>query len=405
MRIGMVLQTAFPPDIRIEKEIRSLSRSHAIALLCSTPSDQPTKESWSGIDIYRLIRGRQRLRGQFSIMRNRFSLDWKNALEQFIREFSPDVLHVHDLPLVGTTLDVATAFEIPVVADLHENYPAMLQETKRIPLHEIRSLGRLVSRFTVSIKRWLEYEKATVQKCDQVIVVVEEAKSRLESLGLDPERIHVVGNYEETNGREPRTMEQAGGGSEEGFTLIYAGGFDTTRDLNTVVRACSLLSKQELPDLLIHLVGGKGAALTEVRDLAAKLGVEDRVATTGWVTQLEVESIVSRASVGLVPHVKSAHTDNTIPHKLFQYMWRKLPVIVSNCAPLERIVSESRCGLIYESGDAESLARAIREMYENRGTSLKMGENAHTAVAMKYNWDQAASVLSDVYTRLGKPNN
>ena len=106
------------------------------------------------------------------------------------------------------------------------------------------------------------------------------------------------------------------------------------------------------------------------------------------------------ADVGLVPHVKNAHTDATVPHKLFQYMWRRLPVIVSNCAPLERIVREADCGLVYPSGDSQALARCLTEMHGRGDRVDSMGEAGHNAVAQKYNWDKAGEALLEVYRGL-----
>ena len=102
--------------------------------------------------------------------------------------------------------------------------------------------------------------------------------------------------------------------------------------------------------------------------------------------QEDAEILMERADVGLVPHVKSPHTDSTIPHKLFQYMWRKLPVIVSNCSPLERIVKEAKCGYVYPSGDHVALSAQIKNLYKNSDLRMNFGMSGHLSVKDKYNW-------------------
>jgi len=69
-----------------------------------------------------------------------YSKHWERAIENFLTSFSVDVLHVHDLPLLGTALLVGKRHRTPVVADLHENYPAMLEEGQKVQLTRIRSL-------------------------------------------------------------------------------------------------------------------------------------------------------------------------------------------------------------------------------------------------------------------------
>ena len=70
-----------------------------------------------------------------------------------------EVLHVHDLPLVGVALAVAKKYGIKVVADLHENYPAMLRENTRVPFHRIRNLGNLALKLFFSEKKWRTFEE------------------------------------------------------------------------------------------------------------------------------------------------------------------------------------------------------------------------------------------------------
>jgi len=111
---------------------------------------------------------------------------------------------------------------------------------------------------------------------------------------------------------------------------------------------------------------------------------------------------MDKAQVGLVPHVKSAHTDSTVPHKLFQYMVRRLPVIVSNCTPLKRIVYSAGCGLVYQSGDSQSLADCLRDIHQDPVAAKKMGEAGYAAVKEKYNWEKAGECLLGVYDELVK---
>jgi glycosyltransferase involved in cell wall biosynthesis len=138
----------------------------------------------------------------------------------------------------------------------------------------------------------------------------------------------------------------------------------------------------------------------QLREHAKALGILDRVELTQWLPRPEAERLMSEADVGLVPHAKSEHTDSTVPHKLFQYMWRRLPVIVSNCRPLQRIVQETGCGLIYKSGDPQSLADCLGEMYAREDRMTTMGAAGHSAVRDKYNWDVAGQALLSVYDQL-----
>jgi glycosyltransferase involved in cell wall biosynthesis len=101
----------------------------------------------------------------------------------------------------------------------------------------------------------------------------------------------------------------------------------------------------------------------------------------------------------VIPHLRNDHTDTTIPHKLFHYMVLGRPVLTTDCHPLERIVGETRCGLVVPSGNAEEMARAAASLSEP-DLRARMGEAGRRAVAAGYNWEHDAGVLIDLYREL-----
>ncbi len=402
MRIGMVLLTEFPPDIRVEKEHMTLNEHHDVFLLCPRRGNQAAAEQWNGLGIRRVFSPGQRWRGQLSLMSRQASALWEAQIERFATDIEADVLHVHDLPLLGPALHVATRLNLPVVADLHENYPALLEVSRGRPWYELPSFGALASRLLVSISRWRDYESRVVPKADRVIVVIEEAAERLVGMGISKERIAVVGNYATFDTESDSDPPSPPSGElNSRLSVVYAGGFGETRDLETVLDAVAILPDAVRAGMHVQLVGGMGRDLTHLERHAARLGVGDYVTLTQWLPRKEAELLMSKADVGLVPHVKSAHTDATVPHKLFQYMWRRLPVVVSNCAPLERIVRDAGCGFVYESGNAQSLAERLGEMHALGDRRASMGAAGREAVLQTYNWSSAGKALLDVYRSIG----
>lgn len=402
MRIGMILPGRFPPDIRVEKEFDTLKAEHEIFLLCLRRGEQPVRENWRGMEIHRAFSRAQRWWSQWNLMTRCYSGAWEAAIKEFMAAVRPDALHVHDLPLLGPALKAATNPRVPVVADLHENYPAMLEVTLKVPLHRITSLGSLASRLAVSVPRWRTYEESVVPQAHRVIAVVEEARDRLVRMGVRAENVSVVGNYatlDEVQNRDSAAAPAAGPDKSR-LRVVYAGGFGPTRDLITVLNAVKSLPGQMRSTIDVKLIGGTGRDLSQLSQHAADLGIEESVTLLQWLPRPEAERLMLEADVGLVPHVKSAHTDATVPHKLFQYMWRRLPVIVSDCAPLERIVRETDCGFVYPSGDSGALANCLSKMHDRQDRADTMGEAGHRAVAQKYNWDTAGETLLEIYRSL-----
>lgn len=146
--------------------------------------------------------------------------------------------------------------------------------------------------------------------------------------------------------------------------------------------------------------GGDENYSGQLKQMARELGIEAYVEFCGWVSFKLVPSYVVASKVGVIPQGASEHTNTTIPHKLFQYMSLKRPVIVSDCVPLARIVQEVNCGAVFRSDDSEDLAGVIEQMICDGKRRLSQGERGYCAARDKYNWAYDGAVLRTVYNRL-----
>jgi glycosyltransferase involved in cell wall biosynthesis len=254
----MLLQHAFPPDIRVENEAASLlAAGHDVHLLCSEDRRgaaelPPTLDelvvhavpnTWN-----QLPRWKRRLMNAPLLWF--LNVYWVREIAALARrEGRFDAIHVHDLPLVRTGRRAAKKMGTSVVADLHENYPMALEYYRRG-----RTFTR-IARFRRSPRRWERYERRSVPSCDAVIAVVDEMKTRLVSLGVAEEKIAVVENYVDVDRflsypRDPGPATRFAGR----FVIGYAGVFGHTRGLDMAIRAMKRVVR-ELPDATMLLVG------------------------------------------------------------------------------------------------------------------------------------------------------
>lgn len=393
MRIGMVLQTTFPPDIRVEKEAKALLEAgHRIFLLTSKTDIQAREESLNGIEVRRCV-PLSKILGLSKVLLylTHNSAPWKKAIETFIQENKIEVLHVHDLPLLRVAVEIARKYKIQVVADLHENYPAAV-----FAWSEGRPFfSKCAYTLFHYLCNWRRYEKDLLLKVARILVVVEEAKSRIvKEYSLDPSRITVVSNTEDIDSFGSLALDAAIQKEHAGkFVISYVGGFGHHRGLDTAIHAMKEV-REQIPHALLLLVGGRGSEKEQMELLAKRLGLSSNVLCVGWVPFEKIPSYIAVSSICLVPHRKNPHTDTTLPHKLFQYMLMKKPVVVSDCAPLERIVSETKCGLVFLAGDPSDLASRVIDVWKN---PQGYGENGYRAVVEKYNWGKEAKKLMELY--------
>lgn len=396
MHILMVLDQTFPPDARVENEARSLiDAGFEVTLLSIAPDERPAQERHHGIRVVRdrLSGGlRNKMRGLSGTV-PLYSWYLARRIEQLHAQTPFDVLHMHDLYLFGGGLRAGRHLGLPVVGDLHENWVEALKHyawSTRFP-------GRLV----VSIPRWERLEKAWVRAVDRLIVVIEEAAERNRALGVPDERITVVPNTVQLGVFDDYDVDEAlVARMRSPFTIVYTGGFDVHRGLFSVLDAMPRVV-EAVPGARLYLVGD-GRIYDELVAHAAALGLGEAVQFEGWQPQERIKSYIAGADVGLVPHLKTVHTDATIPHKLFHYMYLEKPVVVSDCRPLERIVRETAAGLVYPAGEAGALAAALIRLAGDPGEAAAMGARGRAAVLDRYHWDATARGLVALYRGLAE---
>ena len=393
MNIGMVLEVPFPPDVRVENEARALVQAgHTIHIFSIGFGNNARREKFAEhIFLYRLKMNRwlyNKIR--VSILRFPFynSL-WLRFLKKISTNLHLNAVHVHDLPLAKVGKALADEKEIPFVLDLHENYPAGLKVWK----HTQNKFGR----YFFDVERWSKYENKYVREADKVIVVTEEALERFYRIGIDPKKFVVVSNTlnldyfcspqkaRENNLRQTR------------FTITYVGGFGPHRGLKVAIKAMPQILSN-VPQTRLVLVGD-GSDREELIKLVTNLQLNDHVEITGWARFNEIPNYIAKSDVCIIPYLSTEHTETTIPHKLFQYMYLKKPVVVSDCRPLKRIVNDADAGLVFKAGDSEDFARVVLQL-RTEELRRELGMHGYQAVIKRYNWKNDGSRLVELYKNL-----
>jgi len=390
MRIGMILDAPFPPDIRVEKEAKSLHKAgHEVYIFSQHRKSYPVVEKGDNYLIVRFDTNRYKTLKQLTRDFRKIAFYdpvWVRGINDFVKTHQIDALHVHDLPLVKTALKVSQKNSIPIVADYHENFPAHIKGVSDSKLS-------LKDRFYRSYKRWAKYEESISHKVDRIIVVAEEYKRHLIVEHDVPEdKITIVQNTVDTSKFQfNKDINRILKSSSE-FVISYIGSYGPHRGLDVVIKA--------MPEILSHISGarfvviGKGKNKKELESLAQRINIENSVLFVDWMDYENLTKEFRKADIGVIPHHPSEHTETTIPNKLFEYMYFKVPVITSDLTPLKRIIEETRAGKVFKSGNCEDFAKKVLEIFDNPDN---YGEKGNRAVIEKYNWDIDGDRLVRLY--------
>ncbi len=391
MKILMVLENEFPFDERVEKEALSLIKSgHEVHLLCATLKNKPSYEDYNGIILHRVSSSVfYYKKARIACLTLPFYFQfWNKAVSNILSKEKFEAIHVHDLPLAKVGIKMSKKFSLKLIMDFHENYPYMLKEeeyTKGLQ-------GRILS----PIFFWEKYERRVLNNVDYVVCVCQEMKERMQKITFRP-KFTILDNTVDIS-RWPSFIEKEK--NNECWKTIYVGGFTAKRGIEVAIKGIALFNKLNKGEASLDLYGsGKQAYIDSLLDLAKKEGVADYVNFKGYINLPNDAQDLCKYDVGLIPHLKNTHTDNTSPNKIFQYYYYKLPVLCSDCNYLIRLVEETKGGLIYKNTSPDDFAEKLKIM-SDANKRFNWGESAYKSIVSKYNWGKSAEALCGMYGSL-----
>ena len=387
LRVLYVWDADYPWDVRAEKICATLaSAGHDVHIAARNVRRGPSVERLPEGTVHRMPPWRFVGRGLDAALGFPafFNPRWLSLLNRTVRSVRPDVVVCRDIPLSPTALWAGRRNGVPVVLDIAENYPAMLQMVfdagRQGPADYLvrnPAAAAMVERYSLS-------------RAERVIVVVEEMAERLVRMGIPADRIDVVSNTPPRS-RADAVCQRPRKPAGEPLGLVYLGLLEVPRGLLELVDAVAILRKSDCPVRLTVIGKGRDAALFQERARAHQL-TEAEVSFLGYVDRETAMAAVESADIGVLPHHVNEQWNTSIPNKLFDYMAVSLPVVSSNPGPFERIMRETDAGEVFEAGNASSLADAIRRL-SSPAARERHGAAGRRAILERYNWERDAGIL------------
>lgn len=390
--ILMLLENEFPHDDRVEKEALSLlDNGFDVFLLCPTFSDQVRLEEYHGIIINRFSIKKSLFNKLLGLIQLTpfYKILWRSRVDVLVKKYHIDAVHIHDLPLCCLIRSLKRSGDLKIIADMHENYPAMVAGQEH--------MRQIPNKYLISISKWYGLEKKWLREADLIICTANGMITRLkEVLGkkmefaLAPNTIDLT-MFEASQKESVDIAERY----DEDFLILSYGVVSEQRGIQYVIKAIGLIG-DKIPNLKL-VVLGDGSFMDALKALAVDVRVQNKIIFEGWQKQSLLNAYMVNTDICIIPHIKSEHTDNTSPNKLFHFMYFGKPVLTSNCNYIQEIVNEEACGLVYEYDNVKALAESIMKLYENDDLREKMGKNGKSAVLSKYNWEKTVVSMIQKY--------
>lgn len=402
----MILNQKFLPDIRVEQEIDALIEiGYRVIVIAS--------ELGINTDKYEIIRinPNKGLSRYYNL-----TLKWNPILlREIVHElevrhiFKIDAVHVHDLLWSFIGVKLSKKYMSKLVIDFHEPYSEFIEvirkhrekySFKQYVWVFVQSLinpkndylYRLLFNYFTRPKRLKKYEKKVIRRCDRYIVVVDEAFNKFE-LSQKSKGI-VVSNSKDPNKWYFEELPII----KDKLIVTYMGTIQDLRGVDTAIEAMKYIDQNKF---VLNIVGVKKGIL---HDKFLNIIKNNNIKNVNLIEFIKEEQkafeYIKNTHIGIVPHKNTKLTQEALPHKMFMYMAKGRPVLVSNMGPLKRMVEYSNNGYIFEAGDSLDFAKKLDQFYDNRYLLKKMAVNGRKAVEEKYNWNVDKKRFLDMYNDL-----
>ena len=313
--------------------------------------------------------------------------DYELAFGPVLDQLEWDVLHAHDIHLVGVASRAvarrrASGQTAAWVYDAHEY---------------VAGLSIYGGRTKRKRAAYLDLEREYIGDADAVVTVTEPLAAKLRRDHRLPEVPAVVMNSPMLGAGDhaiEQTIREQLGLKPEVPLVVYSGGVTAVRGVDTAVEALAQLPDVHLAVVAVphkQIAGAQALAL-----LAAELGVADRLHLLDPVGPDEVSAYLATADVGILPiHHYGSH-EVAIPNKMFEYLHAGVPLLVSDCeAPME-FVERHGVGGVHIAEDTNSFVRELTSVLD-RLPELKKRIAEDPDLLSPFAWDRQEAVLREVY--------
>lgn len=226
------------------------------------------------------------------------------------------------------------------------------------------NIGIMVMDFFMRIyterKPWLHWLRNLVEKIDcnswkklpVVYTHVEYAKQFLVDRGLDPDRIHVVPNpcdhskFHPVDDETRKETRAKLGFTDSDLVLSHHGILHPNKGNDWIFHRIVEL-KDDLPNLKYLLIGN-GPEYGNLKKLATKLGIEDRVTMTGWLpSEADLNNALASSDIGLVMRIGQEtdhfHMTDTLNHE----MACGKPIMAVNLKGIAEFIDDTNNGYLF----------------------------------------------------------
>jgi glycosyltransferase involved in cell wall biosynthesis len=179
--------------------------------------------------------------------------------------------------------------------------------------------------------------------------------------------------------------------ASEPAVITMVARFEAPKDHAALLRAVSKLKHYQWRVRL----AGSGTLLASARELAVRLGIEERVDFLGECS--DIPRLLSESQIFVLMSRSEA-----FPISILEAMRAGLPVVASDVGGISEAVEDGATGFLIPSGDDETLSDRLALLLGSPGLRSTLGNNARKEYVARFTADVMVAKTLDVYAGVAK---
>jgi phosphatidylinositol alpha-mannosyltransferase len=285
------------------------------------------------------------------------------ATRKAMKEFRPDVVHVHEPFVPGPAMFAALSVRVPVVATFHA----------------YADRSRLLSAAAPALRK--------IWRRIAVRIAVSRAAAEFVTRPMGRGNVRIV-----PNGADIDLFSSARPAElPEGRRILFVNRLDPRKGFRVMVEAFRRLASERSDVVLI--VAGDGPERSAVLDLAAE--PRDRVVMLGNIPHDDLPPYHAAAEVFCAP----ATGRESFGIVLVEAMAAGLPIVATGIPGYREVVRDGVEGLLVPPRDPGAVATAIDALLDDADLAKRLAEQGRQR-AQRYSWDTVAKEIEEIYSEV-----
>ncbi len=327
-----------------------------------------------------------------------FNIQSYRSTAKLIKEFKPDVIHLHNLFFKASpsVLYAAINNKIPVAATIHNyrlicpnalllrnNMPCELcvQKTFAFPgiYHKCYHSSSVATGLVTGITGLHKLINTWNKKIGVYIALTEFAKEKLQnsSLKIVSNQIVVKPNF--TNDPGPVSNER------EDF-FLFAGRISEEKGIKVLLQAFAEIPNRRL------IVAGEGPLKTELEE---QFKPNLNISFTGRLNNIETIALMKKCRALIVPSLWY----EGFPFVIIEAFSTGTPVLASNIGAMQSIITDSYNGFHFKPGNKEELKTTVLTFLNNNDQKI-IYSNARQTFLDHYSAERHYTAIMNIYNNL-----